>query len=260
MDPILPQELERVIFTAAARANRRNSVDIGLVAQRVWEWVRPIRYEVLSPAFASRHLKLQDVGKYVRYLMVSYPKRVEEHLLYCNAVEHLACWVRTTSPKLFSMLTILPLRRLSIALASPREGPFDFRNHPLPYLTHLEILDEKTSWSQVHDVSLLPNLTHLAYNNPLGWVDVENTLRHCEKLRVFIIFLAEVERIVEKLPAAEGRVVFLNPGDISDWVGNWNLGVDGGRDLWARAEETIALRNCHAARVLDERVDVRRTN
>lgn len=224
------QFLDALTFTSLIRVSR----------------VSVIHYESLSPSFRIRVHHLKTVGKHVRHLLSSFawPVDLGTYLPECRGIENLAVWIRSTCPNLIELVDGLPLRRLSISfgyLFGLQHA--DFRHHPFPDLTHLEIIDEQKCWSTVKEISLLPNLTHLAYCNFPGSEVIESSLKHCEKLRVLVVLISDSVALTEQDHLQDRIYVVLFCDVVAVWDDDWHTGAQGGRDFWVQAEEVVAGRS-----------------
>ncbi|KDR67767.1 hypothetical protein GALMADRAFT_146793 [Galerina marginata CBS 339.88] len=125
--PRLPQDVERLIFRAAASAadnDVKGMARLLLVAKRVCEWIRPILYQVFKSSTLSRFPDfrgdpsiLGEVGKFAKHLSIGNSTTSEDLirlLLSCPNIEDIAIWHGQVSlyyPALH--LFPLPLKRLS---------------------------------------------------------------------------------------------------------------------------------------------------
>ncbi|KAJ7339925.1 hypothetical protein DFH08DRAFT_248131 [Mycena albidolilacea] len=113
-------------------------------------------------------------------------------------------------------------------------------------LSHLDILDEidpegmGPEW--LNDLSTLPALTHLSFNNPPNSKILHTILQACPRIHVLIAAFhvsekAEVHAYVEAMGIRDIRFVVAT---YSDHYGDWELGTMGGADIWVRVEEFIS--------------------
>lgn len=207
--------------------------------------IKPIQYEVLSEKYSQGYQNIETTGKFVRHLLSTSPNRIkiQEVLPYCPFIENLAAW--EPSSNILGLVTALPLRRLSIRLDCLFDGARpDFRHHPFPHLTHLEILEEQASWSHIEEISLLESLTHLSFYEGSERDVGEGALKHCKKLRVLILMDGDPGGWVKALPESEVRVV-VYPDNRSSLAYDWDAGTMGGDDFWARADVVVAQRLAH---------------
>ncbi|KAJ7045070.1 hypothetical protein C8F04DRAFT_522885 [Mycena alexandri] len=159
-DPVLPAELERVIFEFAAWQDPETVFTLVLVAKRVCIWIEPELYHIMLSRKQRLFRMMQSkpsefLRQHVHHLTIS--ANVEHadvvHILStCTSVHNLAIWNNTvTLPELIPLIYKLTnLQRLSInlfALFSRRSDSFhldQFRIPPseeLPFtsLTHLSL-------------------------------------------------------------------------------------------------------------------------
>lgn len=160
----------------------------------------------------------------------------------CPNIENLTIWISIDCPDITELISAFPLRRLSIDLdlLFNNQRP-DFRRYTFPNLTHLEIVKVQDDWSHIAEISLLPNLTHLAYNFSPIWEIIAGSLERCKGLLVLVILDQDFEDIDSMLPQDEFRVVRdVDPSE--SWEHDWYEGVTGGEDFWVRAETVVAMR------------------
>ncbi|KAF8645119.1 hypothetical protein AX16_007948 [Volvariella volvacea WC 439] len=254
-DPILPPELEELIFKLAAWGDRAHAPRLLLVAHRVHYWVEPIVYDTIV---CSSHCEWHPlcpqppVARYaghVRHLLLvdlDIDDHCWEHLSACRRVEDLAIWAELT-PKTISWISGLPLKRLSVHIEDLfRDGTLDFR-HPVFFnITHLDILDDIDFWGRLDELPLLPDLTHLSLNGPnVDYATVDHILKNCKRLRV--LFLVHGNKYLDTLPQDRRIVVPEHLGGhdgrvVNEWVDEWKLGCVAGEDYWERADRLVASR------------------
>ncbi|KAF7296828.1 hypothetical protein MIND_00913900 [Mycena indigotica] len=151
----------------------------------------------------------------------------------------------------------LSLRRLHCLLGATFDltDPTLFTQPAFAKLTHLEVFDRLFSWEDDEDVDAviacwsrlaeLPALTHLsleAIPKPPFCAQILQTFPH---LRVFIAHanMSEVRRFF-RLAGPHAAVVRQDPRfivlQIAHWRADWENGVLGGEDSWAKAEQAVA--------------------
>lgn len=175
------------------------------------------------------------------------------YLPECRGIETLAVWTGEAFPDLINLVDGLPLRRLSISFEYLfGRQPANFRDHPfpnlthleiiLPNLTHLEIINGREFWPKVEEISLLPSLTHLAYHNFPGSDAIAGSLKHCTKLQVLALLIDDNMELTEWDQPKDRICVVLRWSAVADWQEDWHIGTRGGRDIWVLAEEVVAGR------------------
>ncbi|KAJ6518250.1 hypothetical protein C8R47DRAFT_1062782 [Mycena vitilis] len=272
--PILPPDLERLIFEDVALSRPVSIPGMMRVAWRVKHWVEPLLYRTLVfgpdecimdglPRCNEEILTLIARGKPQSFLhavrnvmaVLIDRKTVTTIMSECSQIDNLFVSTRSlrsglSSPSGFEKLS---LRRLSCDL-DDFHGHFSYRTtafSPFLYLTHLELfrglesfgdsLDQKLlRWSML---ATLPKLTHLALGTEL--LVCVHLLAVCESLKALILRAHHGHRLLQKsadlddVPVDDMRfIVTVLPNNAWDW----QLGVLGGADLWARADALIAKR------------------
>ncbi|TFK66875.1 hypothetical protein BDN72DRAFT_859545 [Pluteus cervinus] len=202
----------------------------------------------------------QSNGKYAKNLLWgddSGPSSLFTVLECCKNLTNLAIWTEVKErdvPSLLASLSQLRLRRLSTDLSNLSIGPFLQNHAQLPMflnLTHLEDTSRLTRWSFVAGIQYLPRLTHLSLSVDSSTAAIRNALEFCERLIILILFSSFGERrngsgnITFEVPLrsevgaiGDSRIVSLE----SAYLEEWEVGSQGGRDMWALAEEIIGIR------------------
>ncbi|KAF7347790.1 hypothetical protein MVEN_01536500 [Mycena venus] len=275
--PVLPTDLERVIFEIAARSRPQCIPRLILVAWRVKSWVEPLLYETIFLFPPAHYLKGQITRRNLIHsrdtlfpLLRSKPQAFWEYaarnlflplwdvddgiliISHCRGVENL--WMTTPSneivQELCSVVTALPLKKLHCHLVPLFGSPpqIDFSHQLFAQITHLGLFDypsggivDPAIWSKI---SLIPNLTHLSLD-PV-FIGVCLTLfRACPFLRVLIV-IGSFEYIVINHHADLGpplkndpRFVIMN---LRQEARDWQIGTHGEMDYWAQAERFVAQR------------------
>ncbi|KAJ7232270.1 hypothetical protein C8J57DRAFT_1729917 [Mycena rebaudengoi] len=186
---VLPAELERAVFEAAAVLDYRNILRLVLVAQRVHTWLKPFLYHVLVYRSPNQHgTDAHELfGTHVRHLMLFMDSSVVDIaklLAVCSAVQSLACYCRVNPSCLPPLALMRPLRlcihAVDLFASAPRFSPDLFTDPPrfshalFARTTHLQLLDfglsafDDASWASLR---ALPCLTHLALDADDARVD-----------------------------------------------------------------------------------------
>ncbi|KAF8201871.1 hypothetical protein K438DRAFT_590992 [Mycena galopus ATCC 62051] len=203
---------------------------------------QPIYLSFDFPHFISA-IQSQPISEHIRILLIGYDSRaslidVGHVLASCSAVQNLAllCGVE---PDHLPLLSAIPLRRLSISLKDlfPTDIAF-FHSH----LTHLELwdqLEDDATWAQWKGLTLIPNLTHLAFLLERSVAIFEGALAACPRLQVLVYLHWGGTVGLEQLAHDIRFVCIRAPNFIADW----QIGASGGDDFWVRAKKFIAQRN-----------------
>ncbi|KAJ7160439.1 hypothetical protein C8R46DRAFT_1286258 [Mycena filopes] len=257
-EPTLPPELEREIFTIAAQSNqleRRHLTILILVARRV---ITPILYE--SFLLAHSVWKLQSLhrttSEFQQFLVPGHTP-VAQHVrnIYigtwpdaCDLVDCIHACSGTTKLTLFTTTVLgvpglldavadMPLRELTAPLrALFPDSKFDFGHRLFSQITHLQIRGSFCDWSGLAE---LPSLTHLAATLPQPAPIFDNILAQCRFLQVFVY--------AGYIPPDSGRPYFVHDSrtvvfDDLRFRDDWEVGVTGGEDYWARADKFLERR------------------
>ncbi|KAJ7662164.1 hypothetical protein DFH06DRAFT_1471732 [Mycena polygramma] len=264
-EPRLPVELERNIFELAARAHSKSIPKLLLVAQRVKIWLEPILYSVVvfshpipghlsfGPTHFSSAIQSQAISGYVKHLFIPYDKvlaiDLELVLASCTAVENLVLpsLQIPEGTDLLPFVSAMPLRRLRTTLADLFfMGGIDFTHSLFTHITHLELMED-LFFAQREDwkgLSLIPNLTHLAFLVKKSLPIFQCALTACSALQVLIFVhihhlnIQDVGFGLESL-AHDTRFICMPASPLSQ---DWQIGARGGDDFWVRAEKFIAKR------------------
>ncbi|KAJ7176984.1 hypothetical protein C8R46DRAFT_1077941 [Mycena filopes] len=263
--PILPPELERHIFEVCASSQLSVIPGLMLVAWRVKDWLEPLLYRTIIvcqiprdryhyPCFtpeAVANLLLRKPADFlrdsVRNLMLDGTGQdvAESILAVCTRVENL--WAPRGS-QVLRPTSLFPFKHLytnSWALFPPTVSPQD----PLfAQLTHLEmtelIFNLHRSVEMVSTLVLLPQLTHLAFNDEDVIPSCPRLLEECASLSVLVslngsqLYAGSLFQEYEERLSKDVRFVLVH----SWWFEDWQLGVHSGLDYWGRAEDFIAKR------------------
>lgn len=182
------------------------------------------------------------------------PTALGSFLELCLGVTNFAILTIFGVPGLLPALGNMRLQRLSGVIEGLFRDPAKADEvitvdigHPLfSTLSHLDILDEidregmGPEW--LNDLSTLPALTHLSFNNPPNSEILHTILQACPRIHVFIAAFhvsgkARARAYVESMSIRDIRFVVAT---YSDHYGDWELGTKGGADIWVRVEEFIS--------------------
>ncbi|KAJ7290102.1 hypothetical protein C8J57DRAFT_1212758 [Mycena rebaudengoi] len=251
---VLPAELERAVFEAAAVIDYKNISRLLLVAHRVHTWLKPF----LSHVLVYRGADTPELfGTHVRHLMLDMRSPVTDItniLADCSAVHNLACYC-TVDPSCLPALALMRPLRLHIRAVDLFAGGAPRFAHALfARTTHLQFLDysllafDAASWASL---ATLPCLTHLAFSAYVAVPAraVHELLRESTRLRALVVICSAGAGAADwgtKYPTHDVRFVVAVVGDV---VGDWVAGAWGHADFWARADDVIRLRRQDDARV-----------
>ncbi|KAJ7851240.1 hypothetical protein B0H14DRAFT_3866359 [Mycena olivaceomarginata] len=256
-DATLPVELERLVFECAAE-NTSEIPTLVLVAHRVRIWLEPLLYRTihLSSYNVLELLKAKPapfLASTVRHVIVwpavRDPTALGSFLELCLGVTNFASLTIFGVPGLLPALGNMRLQRLSGVIEGLFRDPAKADDnddevitvdigHPLfSTLSHLDILDEidpegmGPEW--LNDLSTLPALTHLSFNNPPNSEILHTMLQACPRIHVFIAAFhvsgkARAHAYVESMSIRDIRFVVAT---YSDHYGDWELGTKGGADI-----------------------------
>ncbi|KAJ7061744.1 hypothetical protein C8F01DRAFT_1138276 [Mycena amicta] len=272
--PILPFEIERIIFETAALSRPKQVPTLMLVAWRVHQWVEPLQYRTLGISILPLKLSpVTDIPRitfaYLTHLIASkdpafLAKAVRNVLIPPNigqeALETI-CAAFPNIENLFSRCTLrhpaLPqLRRLH---CSPSVRALDLPNLATRFaaLTHLRVNDtlglrsaaiEFFRWRKLAE---FPSLTHLAIAGCPSADDCTVLLSLCKSLRILLV-VQEISETEEFPPALTGDPRFLVMRVDEDYGGgsDWERGTLNGfsDDTWTRADAFVEERGNGAIR------------
>ncbi|KAJ7444650.1 hypothetical protein B0H11DRAFT_395057 [Mycena galericulata] len=248
--PLLPHELEREIFEIAALLRPKSAPKLLLVARRVLAWVDPLLYRVLildrkGPSiFLLRSKSAQFLRDNVQHLFFDgVPAgEIEQILSFCTGIRSLALMASATS----FLPAISALRPARLAVNLPELfGDLPSVDFTLPIfiaITHLDIFDYVYSNDfPMPDLALLPALTHLALSAETALDYMIQILSDHEKLKVFISMQSDAEFFEEPDFIEDMRFVSMHLSN-TEYKLDWETGVNGGMDFWARADKFVAMK------------------
>ncbi|KAJ7252984.1 hypothetical protein C8J57DRAFT_1661163 [Mycena rebaudengoi] len=248
---VLPAELERAVFEAAAVLDYKNISRLMLVAHRVHTWLKPFLYHVLVYRGPNHHRT--DAHElfvtHVRHLMLDFRSLVTDIakiLAVCSAVQSLAVHGVLDSSYLPHLALMCPLR-LRIQAVNLFAGPPRFSHALFARTTHLQLLDyslsafDDDSWASLR---ALPCLTHLALHAYVAVPahELHELLRENTRMQALVVL-----RPSDVGTAGWGAQYLTHDvrfvvAVVTDVVGDWVAGAWGHTDFWARADDVIRLR------------------
>lgn len=175
----------------------------------------------------------------VRHLMVAGgdTPTYEYILSICSGVEDL--WINYDLCEIvISVIEALQLKHLHA--------------HALPFLhtltpihvffsriTHLELMDTREDWETWSELYLLPQLTHLSFNDAAFAPLCGELLDTCKSLAVLVFLGSRPDRSPLAGLSHDFRLVAMR---CSYYHLDWQMGAYAGMDYWSRAENFIAKR------------------
>ncbi|KAJ7184921.1 hypothetical protein C8R46DRAFT_1065469, partial [Mycena filopes] len=264
--PMLPPELERVVFEIAA-SNLGDIFNMMLVAWRVREWVESYLYRVVSNTplesemFATPFnvytipIDQKPVGfwsKSVKSVFFEPEPTPEANitrlLTACKGITRLFSHL-SLHKHLGQLGALHDLRRLNIELT----GLFRINSlidlaHPLfRNITHLEVLcipELETAPALFAGLSLVPKLEHLAFNDTSLYEAMLPFWTSFTHLRSIVLLRPESVRKDKPVNfppalAADDRFVLIGQ---TDYSADWFRGANGGEDFWYVADAFIKAR------------------
>ncbi|KAG6843899.1 hypothetical protein H0H87_011907 [Tephrocybe sp. NHM501043] len=264
-----PDELQRLIFETAARADGTTARQLVLVARHVRTWIEPILYGCIivrsqrhaAALFDTINTKPQDFfGPIVKSLAINDSVTLQQSKAILSAcsenVLHFAVWVNARNPTVFlPFIRSHSIRRLSLKSAHASE--LCFPPTLLASLTHLVILDGPYTWFQMREVAQrvkdlnkpkcqsataqFQSLTHFAVCSQ-NWGMAQPILKVAVNLKYFVVIVPPqfkaapviAQRIQE---IGDQRMVLV---EHSHTIDNWEASIRGTRiGVWERAEKLV---------------------
>ncbi|KAJ6564458.1 hypothetical protein B0H19DRAFT_1141137 [Mycena capillaripes] len=268
---VLPEDLEREIFEISAYSRPIFIPMLMLVARRVKLWVEPLLYRTIvleSWEVTVNGYPVHSWGTLVPILEskpTSFFHNAVRNLFWvasdhhkmlpmqCRSIENL--WIAYEAydkpPDIFPLIEDLPLRQLYCNLTHlfGLQRQIDFDHRIFASVTHLELFDswmsnsfDPTIW---RNLALIPQLSHLSFNDPASVTIWPSLLLTCHSLRVFVALglfpmQAMINSHQEKEELVEdSRFVIMT---LNEATRDWQMGAHTGIDYWSRAEDFIAKR------------------
>ncbi|KAF8966631.1 hypothetical protein BDZ97DRAFT_622358 [Flammula alnicola] len=253
----LPVELQREIFVVAANAERGGALRLVLVARRIYSWVQPHIYDMVTLGSDDTALFLRTMETVPPEFFASHVKKLclsvsvsaanaERILSVCKGVVDLAFWVdylgRFPKRSIAPFISLLPLHKLSIELThftSLFSDP-NSRHRWCDTLTHLEIIFWTHEMSpKVPHLHKLTSLTHLALRLRHSQVYEDSLftiLSECKHLKTLVIF--DEPDTEDMVWTEDPRVVYLPypPKVVPEWEAQARKDV---ACSWSRAEDLV---------------------
>ncbi|KAJ7142887.1 hypothetical protein C8R44DRAFT_866164 [Mycena epipterygia] len=258
--PALPPELERQIFEVCALLRPVGIPKLVLVAWRVKEWVEPLLYRTIAvdvdgahmipmlPAFTSECLSSVLESKpaslfrhAVRHLLAPEKGTYTELLPFCTGLENLWTNEYSTVTPLIAQLRLKHLYgfvKPLLCTLTPLHACFS-------QITHLELMDIRDDWESWSELSLIPQLTHLAFNDADFGPLCGELLETSRSLAVLVFLRSQVQRGL-RINASQAAELSKDPRLVEMrcvyYLLDWQMGAHAGKDYWSRAESFIAKR------------------
>ncbi|KAJ6476347.1 hypothetical protein C8R45DRAFT_1217029 [Mycena sanguinolenta] len=256
-EPVFSPELERTIFEIAAVLDFHFIPTLLRVARRVLQWIEPLFYRDIviddstrAEAFRQAlEVKTDLLASSVQHIFVTgysdWPEEDIRLLLRLCAPQLLS--LASSSPTFYEP-TLLPIFSHMTQLRR-WEGRLDllFGGYPtvdlsLPAfhtVTHMNVYDDFTI--ENHTVicvglSALPCLTHLCLKKST-LAHIPRILTQCAHLQVLAVIAYPATVIADNPPTTDVRFVVSR---IGRYLRDWGVGVRGGADFWAAADEFVA--------------------
>ncbi|KAJ7466437.1 hypothetical protein FB451DRAFT_413090 [Mycena latifolia] len=265
-DPVLPQELEREIFSMAGGLGPTTKLSVASVARRTFSWTEPSLRVVCFPGddpladvivqrinSGPNSALLQTAVRHVWLERAQSPPKALSLLKLSTNITDLVLIGTFCTPDVLDILSGLELRRLSCVLwhLFGASEAINLATAPFASITHLDIAD-----SVEHDKShiyiqlrLMKKLTHLAFSDPeISATSIQQILSarpvgHAQ-LKVVVILLEErqegmtrARELAQELAPADPRLVITV---VPDRGKDWKVATRGGEDLWAQAEQLVS--------------------
>ncbi|KAJ7813866.1 hypothetical protein B0H14DRAFT_2851827 [Mycena olivaceomarginata] len=244
--PSVPLELERIVFELAAELYPETIPSLLLVAARVLQWIEPLRYRTftltgthqsaLSYVFSSRQSSQNLPSSSTTKFGTCAQPRVFTKIHWPISFPSAPDYDRYLRPRGHGGF----LPRFDTFSMPGAWRPSIYTAYVLSSLTHLDVFDivDADIWSEWSGLAPLPLLTHLAFID-LDDTVVANILATCPKLLVLVSMhgdgLALRSAIADRDPRFVSMVL-----STQDYVLDWQTGIRGGMDFWARADAFVA--------------------
>ncbi|KAJ7097536.1 hypothetical protein C8R44DRAFT_748282 [Mycena epipterygia] len=269
-NPKLPLELEREIFKLTVRVYPKTAPMLLRVAHRVQTWIEPLLWETLilldipgSPSLVNSSLVNSSLiyafqskpGSFFHHnvrnlLLDDYCCTQAEHSLIlsaCSGVRDLASFNSRRS-LLYYLDVMTRLKRLTIYL----DQFFDFASMDSTLLPSFSTITHLDTWLTpsaflATQFAWPPALTHLCLfeARPSG---LNHALMNCKNLKILINRYIGAETVVlarkcQDLSITDPRLILALVTSYNVRVKDWEVGTQGGRDLWARADLFVTKKN-----------------
>ncbi|KAJ7735854.1 hypothetical protein DFH07DRAFT_110108 [Mycena maculata] len=269
VDPVLPPELERLIFEDCALSHPISIPTFMLVARRVKTWTEPLLFRTICvtdtpPSYTPNnfhHFTMDILLREIQKRPASFFESAVKHLFigeiadfhssqYIPGVQTLLATFRGITALFASchhfqylpVLEAVPLQTLAIDLNSLfafGKTPLDFLHPVFRNVTHLQVLSGLSrptkEWAGIKN---MPQLTHFAFTNPNERQMVIPALLGCSQLECCVLLCPLGVNGAFWLPDDVRFVAMSRPDDCGDWL----RGITTEDDYWKRAEAVIAAR------------------
>ncbi|KAJ7136387.1 hypothetical protein C8R43DRAFT_1203399 [Mycena crocata] len=167
-------------------------------------------------------------------------------LSICTNVDNL--WIVSTAvPDFLPLIERLPLKRLHCYVHNlfRSEDKINFRHRIFTQITHLELLGKFFRGYECPEIwrglALVPNLTHLAFEDEAFIPLCPALLQTCKSLRVIVV-LMPLDRLADMQLDDLARDPRFLVMDCEYHTRDWRVGAHTGIDYWSRAETFVKQR------------------
>ncbi|TFK65238.1 hypothetical protein BDN72DRAFT_881041 [Pluteus cervinus] len=259
----LPFERIQEILTISAESSLKQAATLSRISRHVHELIKPVLFrtlvcwdeEVTWPCEPDTEW-LESNGKYIKNLLWGIDGRSADALLnYCPNLTKVAIWLEYHLPSFLEPLSRLRPHRLSIDINDLFEGPFDRDHAQLPIftnLTHLELAVSCENWEAIEGIQYLPKLTCFSLPQSTSVCSiVQNALERCKHLEFLVLYSdrgprrVDEEEVAVEVPLSPETQSIGDPRVVSlmcAYVEEWEVGAQGGRDMWSLAQEIVERR------------------
>ncbi|KAH8810388.1 hypothetical protein DL96DRAFT_1627046 [Flagelloscypha sp. PMI_526] len=271
MDIHLPEELERAIFLIAATSDESLISSLLLVAQRVKEWIEPLRFrslvvetcdflQVRHPGKDLQNLDREQricwlalgkpaefLARHVKFVQVSVERSgfdtIVPFLSLMPSLTDLAIWSSSTDYTFPDLSTFRELTYISLNWISGGNFCNFLLDHPSCVLriTHMEFGYDTVPKLLPLITTQLPHLSHFRlsgwwYSKTKDALDPFICLVNLDQMRVVVISVIDSvaipSNVAQKYPILRHPKVTLK--SFAGWEEEWMLRVEGKPDIWAR--------------------------
>lgn len=187
------------------------------------------------PPTSVRHLFLENGEK----------DDINTVLTTCSGVTNLFLCGAAVGPSVLSGMHSLQKLNASLSLIFSYRA-VDITHSMFRNITHLEIFDsyfdDVSMWTRV---SLVPHLTHLAFNFPDILIACPGILQACPKLQYLVFLptpaLSDITTHAKQCELLREDIRFVAMM-CRQFEADWKMGAYSGEDYWARAEAFVAAK------------------
>ncbi|KAJ6454187.1 hypothetical protein C8R45DRAFT_1038318 [Mycena sanguinolenta] len=266
----LPHDLEREIFEMTSLLYPGFIPTLLRLCHRVRVWLEPLLYRVLvlsdsrrDPEHGLRIVASKSrafLQKTVRHMLLKVRRAPEQRKLYASLLakcsETVSLSINGEVDRGFlRCLDKMRLQRLGFTVPPlfMRWNRAGFAHPLFASVMHLDLyslghLDDHDG-QKWDGITTLPALTHLALSPSIATYILQSVVAQCSRLRVIVVTTHRSRSVdfafAESLTLTDDRIVVM--ATRMGYDDDWELGVRGGDDFWARAEAFLARK--HAGKV-----------